>query len=139
MKIIPFLLVLLAAVALADEGGFKVVVNSRCEQASISREDLSRLFLKKAARWACGDWMQAVDQADDSDLRIRFTDEVHHKSLHAVKAYWLHQIFSGQDVPPPVKSTDEEVLAFVRGHAAGIGYVSKGTPTPGVRVVDVRP
>jgi ABC-type phosphate transport system substrate-binding protein len=138
MKTTPFLL-LFAAAATAGEGDFKVVVNSRCEEASISREELSRLFLKKTARWACGDTVVAVDRADDSDLRARFTSDVHRKSVNAVKAYWLHQIFSGQDVPPPVKTTDEEVLAFVRGHASGIGYVSKGALTPGVHVLEVRP
>jgi ABC-type phosphate transport system substrate-binding protein len=139
MKTTPFLLAVLATAATADEGGFKVVVNSRCALATISREDLSRLFLKKTANWVCGDWVQAVDQADDSEVRARFTSDVHRKSLKAVKAYWRQQIFSGQDVPPPEKSTDEEVVEFVRGHTSGIGYVSKDALTRGVRVLEVRP
>jgi ABC-type phosphate transport system substrate-binding protein len=139
MKTTPFLLAVLATAAAADEAGFKVVVNSRCAQASISREELSRLFLKKTAQWVCGDSVLAVDQADDSEVRARFTGDVHHKSLKAVKAYWRQQIFSGQDVPPPEKSTDEEVIEFVRGHPSGIGYVSSDADTRGVRVLEVRP
>lgn len=126
-----------AAAARDEERGFQVVVNAGCEARSISRAELSRLFLKKSLRWACGDSVAVVDQAEGSELRARFTWAIHHKSLKALKAYWRREIFSGQDVPPPEKASDAEVLDFVRGNPSAIGYVSKRAPTAAVRVLEV--
>jgi phosphoribosylamine-glycine ligase len=42
-------------------------------------------------------------------------------------------------VPPPSKSTDEEVQAFVRGNAAAIGYVGpESALVEGVKVLKLR-
>jgi ABC-type phosphate transport system substrate-binding protein len=33
-------------------------------------------------------------------------------------------------MPPPVKTSDEEIVAFVASTPGAIGYVSSGTPLP---------
>ena len=62
-----------------------------------------------------------------------------HKSVSAVKSYWQQQIFSGRGVPPTERSTDSEVLAYVRSNPNAIGYVSSAAALGGsVKVVTVR-
>ena len=57
-----------------------------------------------------------------------------------MKSYWQKMIFSGRDVPPPEKGSPDEVVAFVRSHGGGIGYVPAGTVLgAGVKVLVVKP
>jgi len=142
MRAILILSVLLAAlpgapVARADESAYKVVVNSGNPASSVSRDQLSALFLKKAP-WPNGQSVQPIDLAEDSPVRRAFTSTVHGRPVGAVKAYWQQKVFSGRDVPPPEKATDAAVLAFVEANPGAIGYVSAAAPIGrGVKEVTV--
>ena len=46
-----------------------------------------------------------------------------------VQVYWQRKIGSGL-VPPPVKTSDEEIVAFVASTPGAIGYVSPGMSLP---------
>ncbi|MBC8085956.1 MAG: phosphate ABC transporter substrate-binding protein, partial [Phycisphaerae bacterium] len=52
--------------------------------------------------------------------------------------YWQQQIFSGKDVPPASKHTDEDVINFVKSTPGGIGYVSASSAAAGVKVIAVK-
>jgi ABC-type phosphate transport system substrate-binding protein len=125
------------AVARPD-AGYAVVVSAANPVASLTRDQASKLFLKKAPTWSDGREVAPVDQPEGSVVREAFTKGVLRKSVTAVKSYWQQQIFSGRGVPPTERPSDEEVLSFVRGNPAAIGYVSSTAPVgPGVRVVQV--
>jgi ABC-type phosphate transport system substrate-binding protein len=133
------LLFLTLAVASASWAGeeYKVVVNSANPTSSVSRDQLSSLFLKKAP-WPSGQPVQPVDLAEDSPVRRAFTSAVHGRPVTAVKAYWQQKVFSGRDVPPAEKASDAAVLAFVEANPGAIGYVSAATPIGrGVKEVTV--
>ena|SRR5689334_5941951 len=122
------------------ESGYRVVVNQKNSIASMSRDELSRLFLKKTTSWSNGQTVAIVDRAEASDVRQKFTEDVHQRQVRAVKRYWQQMIFGGRAVPPPEKSSDDEVLAFVRSNPNAIGYVSASTTLgDGVKPVDVKP
>lgn len=124
--------------AAALAAGYKVIVNNANGTAPLAKKELSQLFMKKTARWSDGTPVVAIDQTEKSPVRDQFTQEVHGKSVAAVKSYWQQQIFSGRDVPPVEKSTDAQVVAFVKQNAGAIGYVADTADTAGVRVVGVR-
>jgi ABC-type phosphate transport system substrate-binding protein len=135
-------LVLLASAALAAgpaaaDDGFKVVVHRSNPVASLSRAQASQLFLKKTTRWPSGQPVQPVEISDDG-VRARFCDRVHGKSLKSVKAYWNGLIFSGRDVPPLERRSDEGVLEYVRTNPAAIGLVSGTAPPADVKVVALK-
>jgi hypothetical protein len=127
----------LAAALSAGAEEFKVVVHPDNPATEVGREELSRLLLKRAFRWSDGTPAEPVDSADEA-LRARFAEAVHGKRLAAVRAYWNQQIFSGRDVPPPERATDAEVVAYVRAHRGGVGYVAAGADTSGVKALPVR-
>jgi ABC-type phosphate transport system substrate-binding protein len=133
-------LALAAGPARAEEGfrDFKVVVHPDNPAAEIDREALSRLFLKRTLRWPDGAAVQPVEPAAGR-AREAFAAQVHRKSPAAVKSYWTQLIFSGRDVPPLEKATDEEVLAYVRTTRGAVGYVSPGAEAAGVKALPVRP
>ncbi len=128
--------VALAAPAAAEET-FKVVVNASNGVTSMTKQQISQLFLKKSTRWPSG---QAVQPVEPSDERVRsaFCKEVHRKTLSAVRSYWNQLIFAGREVPPLEKSDDDAVVAFVRSTPGAIGLVSAWAGTSGVKVVAVR-
>jgi len=122
---------LLAPVRAASAQAYVVVANA-AGPASLNRDELAKVFLKKSSQ------LVAVDQEKDSKVRAAFTKAVLGRPLLAVLNYWQQQIFSGQDSPPPEKGSDADVLAFVRNNPRGIGYVSAGADIgSGVKVVTV--
>ena len=142
MKKMQWILVALAVSLLwhgsALAAGYKVIVNTANGKSSLAKKELSQLFMKKTAKWSDGAPVMAVDQTEKSSVRERFTQEVHGKSIAAVKSYWQQQIFSGREVPPVEKSSDAQVIAFVKQNAGAIGYVAENADTAGVKVVTVQ-
>jgi hypothetical protein len=56
-----------------------------------------------------------------------------------VKVHWIRNVSERRQLPPPSKSSDEDVIAFVATEPGGLGYVSAAAAIPDtVRVVEVR-
>lgn len=117
-------------------GAYKVVVNSSISISSISRDELSRVFLKKASKFHDGHSAMPVDLPSSSGVRDAFSRDVHGKPTTAVEAYWQQQVFSGREVPPAEKS-EGAAIDFVRSNSNGIAYVSPGADTEGTKVINV--
>jgi ABC-type phosphate transport system substrate-binding protein len=125
-------LALLAPARTADAQGFVVVVNA-AGPASLSKDDVSKIFQKKNAQ------LTPVDQDKSAKVRDAFSKAVLGRPVSAMTSYWQQQIFAGKDVPPTEKSSDADVLAFVRSNPKGIGYVATGTDLgAGVKAVTVQ-
>ena len=135
---IAFLFVHLHSAA-QDERGFRVIVHPDNPVASMTKVEVSRLFLKRTVRWD-QPGIGAVDPVDleaKSDIRAAFSGQVHGRSVANVKNYWQKQIFSGRSVPPPELAGESDVLEFVRSRPGAIGYVSAGANLRGVKVLQV--
>jgi len=125
-----------APVASAD-ARFRVIVNPQVKGGQIPRTALSSIFLGRAPRWGDGSEVRPVDQSLRSPLRVAFSNDVHMQGLMEIQVYWQREIAKGR-VPPPVKSSDDEVVEYVASTPGAIGYVSTGTALPGtVREVAV--
>ncbi|AMW06508.1 hypothetical protein GEMMAAP_02945 [Gemmatimonas phototrophica] len=125
-----------AAPAAAQD--FKVIVNSANSTTDLPADVTAKLFLKQTTKFPNGTAAQPVDQAKTSPVRATFSKTVLGRAVSAVESYWQQQIFSGKDVPPPAKASDDDVVAYVKATPGAIGYVSAGASTAGVKVVDVK-
>jgi ABC-type phosphate transport system substrate-binding protein len=135
----PYLvaIVLLAAANVWAQGGsYKIVVNPSNPVTSMSKDEVSRIFLKKTTRFSDGRSASPVDLSVNSSIREGFSKNVLGKPASAVDAYWQQQIFSGRDIPPPQKS-EAAAINFVRSNENGIAYVSAGADTGGLKVITV--
>ena len=130
-------LLALAGVGEAVAQGYVVVVNAANPTSSISKSEAADLFLKKKAKWSDGKTVAAVDQSKSAPVRDAFSKAVHGKPAAAVASYWQQQIFSGKEVPPAEKGSDDEVIAFVKSNPGAIGYVSAGASLGGVKKVAI--
>jgi ABC-type phosphate transport system substrate-binding protein len=124
------------AAAHADTGTVKLIANNSVRVNTLPKKAVADVFLKKTSSWEGGGSIVPVDNAAAA-VRDEFSRMVLGKATAAVKSYWNQQIFSGRNVPPVEKSSDEEVLAFVRGTPGAVGYVAAGTQADGVHVISV--
>ena len=119
---------------------FTVIVNASNPVASMPRDAVAKLFLKKTIAWQSGQAVSPVELPAAAKAREAFARTVLNKSIAQVKSYWQQQIFSGRDVPPPEKQNENDVVAFVRSNPGAIGYVSKGADIGrGVKALAVAP
>lgn len=141
MKKLSLLAVLLVAVAAPIRSvaaqDFKIVANNSVAASSVTADVLAKVFLKQADKIE-GSAATPVYQGKTSATRIAFDKAILGKSVAGVETFWQQQIFSGKDVPPPSKGSDDDVIAFVKATPGGIGYVSSGAAVAGVKVIAVK-
>lgn len=142
MNIVPKSIRLLALVAtlapgLALAADYVVIVNPANKVAAVSRNELSRLFLRTATAWPGGEACKPVDLPKASPVRSAFSKEVLGRTMAALDQFWTQSIFSGRGVPPPERKSDREVVEFVRDTPGAVGYVSSGAGLDGVKRLTV--
>lgn len=133
---IAALLTATARPAMAQE--FKVIVNAGNPVNELPADAVSKLFLKQATNFPGGGAATPVEPAKSSPARAAFAKTVLGWTVQKLDTYWQQQIFSGKDVPPDSKSSDDEVVAFVKANPGAIGYVSGTAATAGVKVIAVK-
>ena len=120
--------------------GFQVIVNSDNPVKKLKAETVSEMFLKKVTTWPNGATVEPVDLPSTHGTRVLFSEEVHGRSVSSIKSYWQQLIFSGRDVPPPEKATEDDVINFVASNPNAIGYISTsygiGGPVKPIRITD---
>jgi len=113
----------LGASASGDDVGFAVIVNSSNPVTSLTRSQLSSIFLKQESAWPDGQVIVPVDQEESSPVRTEFSRVVMKRPVAAVKSFWQKQIFSGAAVPPVEKASSEDVAIYVSTVRGAVGYV----------------
>jgi len=131
-------LLLLAGSGYAQQANIKIIANDNVDITSVSKDQLSRLFLKKTTKWDNGVKVTPVDLAGDSEVRQNFTQNIHKKSISAINAYWQKKIFTGKGVPPVELQNDKEVIEFVSSTPGAIGYVSASASLNGVKTLSIK-
>jgi ABC-type phosphate transport system substrate-binding protein len=115
----------------------RIIVHPQVKGTQIPRASLAAIFLKQAPRWSDGTPVVPVDQSVKSPVRNVFSSRVLGQALMDVQIYWQRKMSTGL-LPPPVKISDEEVIAFVASNPGAIGYVSAATAVPdSVRTIEV--
>ena len=123
-----------------DEPIFKVVIHTDNPSTELPANKVDKMFLKKLKRWDHGVRVMPIDLDASSPVRKSFTRTIHGKSVTAIKSFWQRIIFSGRGVPPPEKSSEEDVLEYVRANPGAIGYVAAESALgDGVKVLKVTP
>ena len=117
------------SIAVAEEViAFQVIVHVSNPTKHLSKPELSQLFLKKVKQWKdSNEAILPVDLVDNSPIRQKFSERIHGREVASIKAYWQKQIFSGREVPPEEKKSEEEVLKYVSENPGAVGYLAETT------------
>lgn len=124
------LLALAAPATPQAAASFKLIVHPGVAGGHIPRAVVARIFLRQVPSWSDGSPIQPIDHSLTSSLRLEFAKEVLEMSALEINQYWRSEMPRGI-LPPTVKQSDEETIAFVASHPGAIGYVAASTPTPG--------
>jgi ABC-type phosphate transport system substrate-binding protein len=135
--IIPVIVLMLLITHITSAQSYKIIINIANSTASLSKKDISALFLKKKTKWDSGTPVTPVDLGSNSKVRESFTQEIHEKSVGAIRSFWQQAAFAGIASAPPEKTTDQEVIDFVKKNPGAIGYVSAATQTNEVKILTV--
>jgi ABC-type phosphate transport system substrate-binding protein len=111
------------------DSAYRIIVHPGVKGSQIPRATLSSIFLKQAPRWGDGSPVQPVDQSMRSPIRQSFAADVLQRPLVEVQIFWTRRMATGV-TPPPVKQTDEEIVAYVAATPGSIGYVSSTLELP---------
>jgi ABC-type phosphate transport system substrate-binding protein len=118
-----------AAPVVSADVPFRVIVHPQVKGTQIPRAALTSIFLKQAPKWGDGSTVLPVDQSVRSPVRKSFSSDVLQQGLVEVQVYWQRKMAKGL-TPPPVKTSDEEIVSFVASTPGAIGYVSSSAPLP---------
>lgn len=86
-------------------------------------------------KWDNGHTVRPVDLIPSSRARGAFSKAIHGKELLEIEAYWQEMIFSGREMPPPVRAYESYVVEYVKTNPDAIGYVSMEIAVSEVKVV----
>jgi len=131
-------LALLTALAFSStmaQAGVVVVMSSKSDVSTLSKAQVSQIFLAKTDALPNGRVAKPVDQADGSAVRNEFYDKVADKNAAQMKAYWSQLTFTGKAQPPRKVSGDAAVKAALAENPAAVGYISDAAVDGSVKVV----
>ena len=120
----------------AAQDGYRIVVNPSNPVSSLSKSQVSRLFLEKST-WDDGAQALPVDLLATSPIREGFSKEVLGLPVPAALDRLREVAKASGATPPPSMASDRDVLAYVRLKPGAIGYVSLSADVSGVKVVSV--
>lgn len=111
-----------------------VIVN-KSNNATISTDDIERIFLGKDKSFSDGSSAIPVNLNTSAAVRESFDDKALGKSTNQTKAYWSKLVFSGKGNPPKEVDSEAEMIELVSKNPSVIGYVDASNVTDAVRVV----
>jgi len=115
------------------------IVNEQTPATSLTRSDISNLFLKKRREWSDGTSVRFIDRKEGSLPRNIFLKQFLKRSTRDLDLYWIGQkLYSGDSAPIQVDN-DTSVMAFVASLKGAMGYVNSGTPLiEGVKKIEIK-
>jgi TonB family protein len=118
------------------QNGYRIVVNPSNPVSSLSKSQVSKLFLEKTT-WEDGAQAAPVDLLAASPVREGFSKDVLGLPVPAAVDRMREAAAAAGANPPPALASDREVLAYVRLKPGAIGYVSLAADITGVKVIAV--
>jgi ABC-type phosphate transport system substrate-binding protein len=132
-------LLLGAATVLANHAQAQAIViaNPSVKSADISKSDLKDVFTGAASSLKDGSHVTPV-LLKAGAVNDEFLSAYVGKPDATFKASWRSLVFSGQASMPKTVDSEAAMVEYVASNPGAIGYISKGTPHEGVKVLEVK-
>ncbi len=132
-KLLGLGLVICASHALA--GNVVVIANPGVGVATLSQDDVSRIFLAKTKTFPNDKPALPVNQNEGSAARAAFEEKVLKKTPSQVNAYWTQLLFTGKGTPPKDIGADADVKKMVADNPNVVGYIDSSAVDASVVVI----
>lgn len=140
MKKIRLLTVLLCFLTIlvntAGAAEVVIIVNQKSPVDALNGNDVKNIFLGKTSHWP--DNSKIHFALLRGEIHKNFLKQFVGRTESQYNNYWKKMLFTGKGSKPKSYADEEEMLKYVRETAGAIGYVSAGTPTKEIKIVDVR-
>jgi ABC-type phosphate transport system substrate-binding protein len=130
-----YLLSLMAGTVCAAE--VVVVVSSQNPIETLSRAQITNIYLGRMNRFPNGNPVNPVDLSESSPARSEFYSRYLGQSPSQIKAHWSRLIFTGRGQPPPTVSSGHAMAELVAENPNAIGYLSPEFLDKRLRVVSI--
>lgn len=135
--IAAFTLLPLVASAQGVDRSLRIVVNKENKLATLSADDLTRIFLGKKTLWDSGTRIVPVMPEEESPAGETFLSGTLSKSVSQFRTYWKRLLFSGGGTVPKVLRTSGQILDFVARQPGAIGVVEASAVDDRVKVLEI--
>ena len=115
----------------------KIIANDSVGAASVSADELKRVFLLEKNSLADGSHVEPV-VAKGGATHEAFLKEYLSKTDSALQTYYRSLVFTGKASMPKTLGSEAEVAAYVAKTKGAIGYVSAGAAAPGTKTLEVK-
>lgn len=129
------LVVLALASCTATAADIVVIASSGSSVGSLTRDQVSDIFLGKSTALPGGGKAILIDQPDASPLREGFYSKVTGKSAAQAKSTWAKLSFTGKGTPPKEGGSNDDIRKQVAGNPSMLGYIDKSAVDAGVKIV----
>lgn len=116
-------------------GEVAIVVGPDSPVSSTNLEEVTKIFLGKAKKFADGSAAVPLDQAEGETAREEFYTKVVKKTPSQLNAYWSRLIFTGKGQPPQAVEDDSEVMELVAEEEGMVGYIDASSVDGSVKVI----
>jgi ABC-type phosphate transport system substrate-binding protein len=115
----------------------RVVVSKDNKLASLTTDDLNRIFLGKKTLWESGTRIVPAMPEEESTAGEAFLSVTLKKSVSQFRAYWKRLLFSGGGAVPKVFRSSSQLIDFVARQPGAIAVVEAGAVDDRVRVLEI--
>jgi hypothetical protein len=120
-----FVLLLLGGVSFSAHADIVVVVNTANPVASLSEEDVRRIFMGRMRLFPKGEAsIEAVDHDESRPIFVQFYHAITGLTPAKLKRQRASFLFSGKGRLPASLPDDAAVIDYVVTHPGGIGYLN---------------
>jgi ABC-type phosphate transport system substrate-binding protein len=116
-------------------GEVVAVVSSTSAVTTLSKAQVTDIFLGKISRFPNGTQAIPIDQAEGSTARNEFYATYAGKSPAQIKAHWAKIIFTGRGQPPKTLSTDSDIKKLIAANPQAIGYIERSAVDSSVQIL----
>jgi ABC-type phosphate transport system substrate-binding protein len=127
-------LLILVGCAQAHAQSAQIIVNPSVEAASLDRERLRAIFTMRMTAWPNGPPIRVFVLPDRDPVSDLFYREQLGMYSYVLRAVWDRMVFTGTGLAPTLVRSEEEMRARVRATPGAIGYVSKRSDAPSLRL-----
>lgn len=135
IKLIVFITVFCIIPVLYSAEDVVIIVNQSVNETTLSKKDVSNIFLGKKTSWSDGSNIKYVVRT--GDIHTSFIKSYLGKKESQFKTYWKKQVFTGKGSPPKELNSDQAMVDFVAQTAGAIGYVSAGIDVSKVKTITI--
>ncbi|HEX5310761.1 phosphate ABC transporter substrate-binding protein [Aquabacterium sp.] len=112
-----------------------VIVSARSPVNTLSRQQVSNIFLGRAHTFPDGSPAIPVDLQNGTDLRDEFSEKVHGIASSQLNAYWSRMVFTGKGNPPREAIPPEIAVKLTAANPRLISYVDRSWVDGSVKVI----